>query len=130
MITTEGGETKVGEAVRLGAAGYVRKPFTADQIKEKLVGILRAGANVMNLHDTYCRIPSSDRPGDVFSTMLGVELSGGEVTVETDCFRTQRRRRLVYWHRRKLGRYRKHDLLAGAGLPHLSAMLMTEARGR
>jgi two-component system chemotaxis response regulator CheY len=40
MITTEGGETKVGEAVRLGAAGYVRKPFTADQIKEKLIGIL------------------------------------------------------------------------------------------
>src|ERR1035438_3134218 len=35
MITTEGGETKVAEAVRLGAAGYVRKPFTADQIKEK-----------------------------------------------------------------------------------------------
>jgi two-component system, chemotaxis family, chemotaxis protein CheY len=40
MITTEGGETKVADAVRLGAAGYVRKPFTADQIKEKLVGIL------------------------------------------------------------------------------------------
>ena len=40
MITTEGGETKVAEAVKLGAAGYVRKPFTADQIKEKLVGIL------------------------------------------------------------------------------------------
>lgn len=40
MITTEGGEAKVGEALRLGAAGYVRKPFTADQIKEKLVGIL------------------------------------------------------------------------------------------
>jgi len=40
MITTEGGEAKVGDAVRLGAAGYVRKPFTADQIKEKLVGIL------------------------------------------------------------------------------------------
>jgi two-component system, chemotaxis family, chemotaxis protein CheY len=40
MITTEGGESKVGEAVRLGAAGYVRKPFTADQIKEKLVGLL------------------------------------------------------------------------------------------
>jgi two-component system chemotaxis response regulator CheY len=42
MITTEGGETKVAEAVKLGAAGYVRKPFTADQIKEKLVGILEA----------------------------------------------------------------------------------------
>jgi two-component system chemotaxis response regulator CheY len=40
MVTTEGGESKVGEAVKLGAAGYVRKPFTADQIKEKLVGIL------------------------------------------------------------------------------------------
>ena len=41
MITTEGGETKVTEALRLGAAGYVRKPFTADQIKEKLTGILQ-----------------------------------------------------------------------------------------
>ena len=40
MITTEGGETKVADAVRLGAAGYVRKPFTAEQIKEKLVGIV------------------------------------------------------------------------------------------
>ena len=40
MITTEGGETKVAEAVKLGASGYVRKPFTADQIKEKLTGFL------------------------------------------------------------------------------------------
>ena len=40
MITTEGGQGKVMEAVQLGAAGYVRKPFTADQIKEKLVGVL------------------------------------------------------------------------------------------
>jgi two-component system, chemotaxis family, chemotaxis protein CheY len=40
MITTEGGEAKVSEAVRLGAAGYVRKPFTADQIKEKLALVL------------------------------------------------------------------------------------------
>ncbi len=39
MITTEGGESKVMEAVQLGAAGYVRKPFTADQIKEKLSGL-------------------------------------------------------------------------------------------
>ena len=46
MITTEGGETKVAEAVRLGAAGYVRKPFTADQIKEKLVGILELAVAV------------------------------------------------------------------------------------
>jgi two-component system chemotaxis response regulator CheY len=40
MITTEGGQGKVMEAVQLGATGYVRKPFTADQIKEKLVGVL------------------------------------------------------------------------------------------
>jgi len=40
MITTEGGQTKVMEAVQLGASGYVRKPFTADQIKEKLTGII------------------------------------------------------------------------------------------
>jgi two-component system chemotaxis response regulator CheY len=39
MITTEGGEAKVMEAVQLGATGYVRKPFTADQIKEKLLGL-------------------------------------------------------------------------------------------
>jgi two-component system chemotaxis response regulator CheY len=45
MITTEGGETKVSEAVKLGAAGYVRKPFTADQIKEKLAGILESAVS-------------------------------------------------------------------------------------
>ncbi len=44
MITTEGGETKVSQAVQLGAAGYVRKPFTADQIKEKLTRILEPPA--------------------------------------------------------------------------------------
>jgi two-component system chemotaxis response regulator CheY len=40
MITTEGSSTKVMEAVSLGAAGYVRKPFTAEQIKEKLTGLI------------------------------------------------------------------------------------------
>jgi two-component system chemotaxis response regulator CheY len=40
MITTEGGQGKVMEAVQLGATGYVRKPFTAEQIKEKLAGVL------------------------------------------------------------------------------------------
>ncbi len=39
MITTEGSQAKVMEAVQLGATGYVRKPFTADQIKEKLATI-------------------------------------------------------------------------------------------
>ena len=36
MISTEGSEAKVMEAVQLGARGFVRKPFTAEQIKEKL----------------------------------------------------------------------------------------------
>jgi two-component system chemotaxis response regulator CheY len=40
MITTEGNQARVMEAVGLGAAGYVRKPFTADQIKEKLLGLV------------------------------------------------------------------------------------------
>ena len=40
MITTEGGEAKVMEAVQLGASGYVRKPFTPEQIKEKLSGLV------------------------------------------------------------------------------------------
>jgi two-component system chemotaxis response regulator CheY len=40
MITTEGGQGKVMEAVRLGAAGYVRKPFTAEQIKETISSLL------------------------------------------------------------------------------------------
>lgn len=40
MISTEGSQTKVMEAVQLGAQGFVRKPFTADQIKEKLAGML------------------------------------------------------------------------------------------
>src|SRR5579885_1025887 len=36
MVSTEGSQAKVLEAVQLGAAGYVRKPFNAEQIKEKL----------------------------------------------------------------------------------------------
>ena len=40
MVTTEGGQGRVLEAVQLGATGYVKKPFTADQIKEKLAGVL------------------------------------------------------------------------------------------
>jgi len=40
MVTTEGSQAKVMQALALGAAGYVKKPFTADQIKEKLAGIL------------------------------------------------------------------------------------------
>lgn len=40
MITTEGSQNKVLQALQLGANGYVRKPFTAEQIKEKLAGLI------------------------------------------------------------------------------------------
>ncbi|MBI4893211.1 MAG: response regulator [Acidobacteria bacterium] len=40
MVTTEGSSSRVMEAVNLGASGYVRKPFTAEQIKEKLSGLI------------------------------------------------------------------------------------------
>jgi len=40
MVSTEGSQAKVLEAVERGAAGYVKKPFTADQIKEKLAAFL------------------------------------------------------------------------------------------
>ncbi len=40
MITTEGSQAKVMDAVQLGATGYVRKPFTAEQIKEKIAAIV------------------------------------------------------------------------------------------
>ncbi|MBZ5611359.1 MAG: response regulator [Acidobacteriia bacterium] len=40
MVSTEGSHAKVLEAVERGASGYVRKPFTAEQIKEKLAGLL------------------------------------------------------------------------------------------
>ena len=40
MVSTEGTQAKVLEAVERGASGYVRKPFTADQIKEKLADLI------------------------------------------------------------------------------------------
>lgn len=40
MVSTEGTQEKVLEAVEKGASGYVRKPFTAEQIKEKLAGLI------------------------------------------------------------------------------------------
>jgi two-component system chemotaxis response regulator CheY len=36
MITTEGGESKVSEALAGGANGYVKKPFTAEDLEKQL----------------------------------------------------------------------------------------------
>jgi two-component system chemotaxis response regulator CheY len=44
MITTEGGEKHVMEALSLGAKGYIRKPFTPDQVKDHVIPVLRSQA--------------------------------------------------------------------------------------
>jgi two-component system chemotaxis response regulator CheY len=40
MITTEGSEGHVVQALSPGARGYIRKPFTADQVKEHILPVL------------------------------------------------------------------------------------------
>ena len=40
MITTEGSESNVMQALSLGARGYIRKPFTSDQVKEYVLPVL------------------------------------------------------------------------------------------
>jgi two-component system, chemotaxis family, chemotaxis protein CheY len=40
MITTEGSEGHVVQALSAGASGYIRKPFTADQVKEHVLPLL------------------------------------------------------------------------------------------
>jgi two-component system chemotaxis response regulator CheY len=40
MITTEGGESRVVEALSNGARGYIRKPFTPEQVKEHVLPVL------------------------------------------------------------------------------------------
>jgi two-component system chemotaxis response regulator CheY len=45
MITTEGSQAKVMEAVHLGAKGYLRKPFTAEQIKDKVLACLKSAGD-------------------------------------------------------------------------------------
>jgi len=40
MITTEGGEDVINEALASGANGSIRKPFTPEQLQEQLGGLL------------------------------------------------------------------------------------------
>lgn len=40
MITTEGSEDHVVQALSAGARGYIRKPFTSDQVKEHVLPVL------------------------------------------------------------------------------------------
>lgn len=40
MITTEGSEGHVVQAISAGARGYIRKPFTPEQVKERVLPVL------------------------------------------------------------------------------------------
>ena len=40
MITTEGSESHVVQALSCGARGYIRKPFTVDNVKDQIVPIV------------------------------------------------------------------------------------------
>jgi two-component system chemotaxis response regulator CheY len=40
MITTESGEEHVREALAAGAQGYIRKPFTPDQVRDRVLPLL------------------------------------------------------------------------------------------
>jgi len=40
MITTEGSESHVVQALSCGARGYIRKPFTPEQVKEHVIPLL------------------------------------------------------------------------------------------
>jgi two-component system chemotaxis response regulator CheY len=40
MITTESSEEHVKHAIVAGAQGYIRKPFTAEQVKERVLPLL------------------------------------------------------------------------------------------
>jgi two-component system chemotaxis response regulator CheY len=41
MITTESSQEHVRQAIEAGAQGYIRKPFTAEQVKERVLPLLR-----------------------------------------------------------------------------------------
>ncbi len=43
MITTESSAEHVKQAIEAGARGYIRKPFTPEQIKERVLPLLSAG---------------------------------------------------------------------------------------
>jgi len=42
MITTESSEEHVKQAILAGAQGYIRKPFTAEQVKERVLPLIQA----------------------------------------------------------------------------------------
>ena len=77
MITTEGSESHVMEALSWGARGYIRKPFTAEQVKEHVIPVL--GENHETVNDVLAAhkgheawVPLLEMAArEVFGLMLG-----------------------------------------------------------
>jgi two-component system, chemotaxis family, chemotaxis protein CheY len=42
MITTESSEEHVKQAIQAGAQGYIRKPFTPEQVKERVLPLVKS----------------------------------------------------------------------------------------
>ncbi|MCF8077067.1 MAG: response regulator [Desulfotignum sp.] len=51
VVSTEGSEKKMAEAMSLGAVGYVKKPFVPEEIKQTLNKILEVGSGNAGLDD-------------------------------------------------------------------------------
>jgi two-component system chemotaxis response regulator CheY len=51
VVSTEGSEKKMAEAMALGAVGYVKKPFVPEEIKQTLNKILEVGSGVAGFDD-------------------------------------------------------------------------------
>ncbi len=81
MVSSEGSDFKMAEALKLGAAGYIQKPFTPDQFKEKLHAFFNVKeAASLSPVDIVAAIKMATTR--VFSTMLQMEIIAGELRTE------------------------------------------------
>ena len=51
MVTTEGSEKRMQESMKLGASGYIKKPFLPEDIKRTLSGIMGEVEDEKEYHD-------------------------------------------------------------------------------
>lgn len=51
VVSTEGSEKKMAQAMSLGAVGYVKKPFVPEEIKQTLNTILEVSSGVAGSDD-------------------------------------------------------------------------------
>lgn len=51
MVTTEGAEERVQEAMKIGASGYIKKPFLPEEIKRTLSSIMGEAEHGQRYYD-------------------------------------------------------------------------------